>query len=73
MFLYTENDTESDTRIQDNNVYYKTHPKYNNTLQTIHHFRKTEIVFVSCYFYKKMSKCKKTKGSSSILLHIKFP
>ena len=31
MFIYTENDTESDTRNKTNNFKYKTHQQYTNT------------------------------------------
>ena len=39
MFIYTENDTESDTRIKNNNLQYKTHQQYTNTFPEIHIFR----------------------------------
>ena len=31
MFLYTENDTESDKHSKNNNLQYKTHQQYKNT------------------------------------------
>ena len=33
MFLYTQNDTEYDKRIQNNTLKYKTHPKCQNTFE----------------------------------------
>ena len=33
MFIYTENDTEFDKRIKNNNLEYKTHQKYTNSFQ----------------------------------------
>ena len=50
MFIYTENDTESDKRIQNNSFKYKTHQQYKNTFVNFHQGRnfqkKTENDFI---------------------------
>ena len=48
MFIYTENDTESDKRIKNNNFEYKTHQQYTNTFPKIQFKKKLQK-----YFYYK--------------------
>ena len=39
LFIYTENDTKSDKRIKNNNLYYKARQKYQNTFEFFELFR----------------------------------
>ena len=59
MFIYTEEDTESDKRIQNKKLYYKKHHQYKDTFQKfifqkrkIHIFQKNklEMISVLCWF-----------------------
>ena len=39
MFIYTKNDTESDKRIRNTNLWYKAHQQYKNTCPEFQHVR----------------------------------
>ena len=52
--MYTENDTKSDKRIEDNNSQYKTHQQYKNTFPQIQHNR--TISNISTYIFQTINK-----------------
>ena len=54
MFTYTENDTESDTRIKNNNVLYKTDHKYKKVFPNNPSFSKNKKTNISnIHIFKK--------------------
>ena len=53
--IYTESDTESDKRIQNNISKYKTHRQYTIAFPQIRKFRKSCWHFKNTYFQKKIS------------------
>ena len=52
MFIYTENDTQSDKRIKNNKLYYKAHQKYKNSFPGIQKKTKKRKN-IKCIFFKK--------------------